>query len=291
MPHNGGGQNATYHHNLLAHNYSRTPRFNGSKHHDKKVKYEYVNNVNYNWGKGNSAYGAYIEIEDGTYNCNMINNYYKPGPARPGYMPSFFAQSLHHSIQGDSLIAKWYMHGNIMEGKANKKLNKNNALGLDVTRYETVGISRSALIAKEKFEMPHTLKIESAKKAYKSVLKGAGAFPRDAVDERIVNEVRTGTASGKGTTEKYPDKKDNTFSKNPFYNKKKGIIDNPFLAFSKGGYPEYKTYNIPIDSDHDGMPDEWEIENGLDPNNPDDRNIIGEDGYTMLEKYLDSICN
>lgn len=285
-----GGQNATYHHNLLAHNNSRTPRFNGSKHYDINVKYEYINNVNYNWGKPNSAYGAYIEITNGTYNCNFINNYYKPGPAHPGTEKSCFVQSLHHSIQGDSIIAKWYMHGNIMEGDANKALNKDNSLGLDAESYKKASVSRSQLIAKEAFQMPHTLNLESADDAYKSVLANAGAFPRDKVDKRIVNEAKTGTASGKGTSEKYLDKrKDNGFIGNPFYSKTKGIIDNPVLAFGDDAYPEYKTYNVPTDSDHDGMPDDWEKKNGLNPNDGEDRNKVAKDGYTMLEKYLNSI--
>lgn len=285
-----GGQNATYHHNLLAHNYSRSPRFNGSKHHDKNVKYEYINNVNYNWGKANSAYGAYIEITEGSYSCNFINNYYKPGPAYPSSEKSFFAQSSHHSIQGDSIIANWYMDGNIMEGDANKALNNNNSLGLDAESYKEAGVSRSQLIAKNAFQTPHTLIIESAEDAYKSILAKAGAFPRDIVDKRLVNEVETGTASGKGTTEKYQDKrKDNGYIDNPFYGETKGIIDNPALAFGNNAYPEYKTYNVPIDTDHDGMPDAWENKNGLNPKNAEDRNNMSKDGYTMLELYLNSI--
>lgn len=285
-----GGQNATYHHNLLAHNYSRSPRFNGSKHHDKNVLYEYVNNVNYNWGKANSAYGAYIEIADGTYKCNMINNYYKPGPAHPGCEASFFVESLHHSIQGDSLIALWYMHGNIMEGDANKALNKNNTLGLNAGKYNVVSVPRSALISKKPFKTPHSLKVQSAKDAFKSVIEKAGAFPRDNVDKRIAREVKNGTASGKGTTEKYQDKrKGNKYINNPFYGVPKGIIDNPALAFEENALPQYKTYNIPTDSDHDGMPDEWETENNLNPQSAIDRNTVGEDGYTMLETYLNEI--
>ncbi|MFL1012127.1 pectate lyase family protein [Flavisericum labens] len=285
-----GGQHATYHHNLLAHNNSRTPRFNGSKHHDKNVKYEYVNNVNYNWGKANSAYGAYIEIADGSYNCNFINNYYKPGPAYPGSEKSYFAQSSHHSIQGDSLIAKWYMKGNIMKGSANKALNKDNSLGLDADSYKKAGVSRSQLIAKDVFQMPHTLQIESAEEAYKSVLEKSGAFPRDDVDKRIVHEVKTGTASGAGTSPKYMDKrKKDGYVDNPFYGQKKGIIDNPMLAFGENAYPEYKSKKAPKDTDHDGMPDHWEKKNGLNPNDSKDRNNIGKDGYTMLEVYLNSI--
>ncbi len=274
-----GGQNASYHHNLLAHYYSRTPRFNGSKHHDKNVVYEYINNVNYNWGKANSAYGAYIEIADGTYQCKMINNYYKPGPARPGNLASFFAQSLHHSMQGDSLIAQWYMNGNIMEGSAKIALNENNSLGLNAEKYEHVGIGTSALIAKKPFNIPHALSIESAVEEYKNVLAGAGAFPRDIVDKRIVNEVRTGTASGAGSTYKKEQEVADA-------SKICGIIDS---QNDIGGWPVLKSLPAPLDTDHDGMPDVWEKKNGLNPSNANDRNSNGEDGYTMLEKYLNSI--
>jgi hypothetical protein len=53
-----------------------------------------------------------------------------------------------------------------------------------------------------------------------------------------------------------------------------------------GGWPQYKTATALKDSDEDGMPDEWEIKNGLNNNDATDRNKIAGDGYTMLEKYL-----
>lgn len=46
----------------------------------------------------------------------------------------------------------------------------------------------------------------------------------------------------------------------------------------------------PAGSDHDGMPDAWEREHGLDPANPDDRNGLGSNGYTNLDNYLNSIA-
>ena len=52
---------------------------------------------------------------------------------------------------------------------------------------------------------------------------------------------------------------------------------------------ELKSKPAPEDSDHDGMPDVWEKENNLDYNNVTDRNTMTSDGYTMLEKYLNSI--
>lgn len=285
-----GGQNATYHHNLLAHNMSRTPRFNGTKHHDVNVIYDYVNNVNYNWGKPNSAYGAYIEI-DGTYKCNMVNNYYKPGPARPGDLPSFFAQSSYHSSQGTTKIAKWYLKGNFMEGKANNSLNKDNSIGLDASYYKEKGIPKSSLVVKEPFSIAYPVTTETAINAYNSVLNHVGAFPRDTVDRRIIHEVRTGTASGKGTVKTVPNKDGKTHTDNQFYGIAKGIIDNPIATFGAEAYPKYKTYHTIRDKDHDGMDDEWESANGLNPANANDRNKTTISGYTCLEVYLNHLVN
>ena len=58
-----------------------------------------------------------------------------------------------------------------------------------------------------------------------------------------------------------------------------------------GGWPELKSIPAPVDTDHDGMPDRWEDNNGLNKNDPEDRNNVGSDGYTMLEKYLNSLIS
>jgi hypothetical protein len=105
------------------------------------------------------------------------------------------------------------------------------------------------------------METESALDAYKNVLEQAGAsLVRDAVDTRIVNDVRNGTGS---------------------------IINHEEEV---GGWPVYNTYNVLKDTDMDGMPDKWEIQNNLDPNDPDDRNDDrNKDGYTNLEEYINSI--
>ena len=107
---------------------------------------------------------------------------------------------------------------------------------------------------------------QTAEEAFQSVLDHAGcSLPtRDKVDADIIDDVLHGTA-------KYGNK---------------GIIDSPSDV---GGWPELKSTPAPIDTDHDNMPDEWENENGLNPTNADDRNNVAKDGYTMLEKYLNSI--
>ena len=111
---------------------------------------------------------------------------------------------------------------------------------------------------------------QTAAAAYDAVLKYAGAiFPkRDAVDERVINETKTGTASGKGVFGKA------------------GIIDLPAAV---GGWPVYNTTAAPVDTDNDGMPDEWEVKNGMNAKDAADGNKVGADGFTMLEKYLNEL--
>ena len=99
---------------------------------------------------------------------------------------------------------------------------------------------------------------QTAQEAYADVLDHVGAsLVRDSVDLRIINDVINGTGT---------------------------IIDDEDEV---GGWPVYHTYNVPTDTDWDGMPDAWEDDKGLDRFNPadtnDDRN---DDGYTNLEEYL-----
>ncbi|MDH3659471.1 MAG: pectate lyase [Alphaproteobacteria bacterium] len=103
----------------------------------------------------------------------------------------------------------------------------------------------------------------TSEEAYEDVLTLAGATVpmRDDVDTRIVAEVR----SRSGRIPNHPD--------------------------DVGGYPIMHSAEAPRDSDSDGMPDSWEAERGLDPNNPEDRNSDADaDGYTALEEYLNALA-
>ncbi|MEP0366923.1 MAG: T9SS type A sorting domain-containing protein [Cyclobacteriaceae bacterium] len=262
-----GGQTSTYHHNLLAHNYSRTPRVNGARSNDINVLMDYVNNVNYNWGKANSSYGGDL-VEGQSHHCNWVNNYYKPGPARAGTSWSYFVQASFNPNQTISQIPKWYLDGNHIEGTANADRNTDNYVGLDAGAYTEKGIDKSELISSAAFEVPYDLNVESAEDAFTSVVEKAGAWPRDTCDTRIAREVRTGTASGTGTIGN-------------------GMIDDPEVV---GGFQVYKTYNIAADWDHDGMADYWEAANELDSTNAEDRNTLSADGYTALEVYINYLA-
>ncbi|MCK0158304.1 pectate lyase [Cellulophaga sp. F20128] len=249
-----GNNYATWHHNLIAHNASRNPRWaSGSGYND------YRNNVIYNWEYASSYGGEAHQVGDRRTppiehsTINMIANYYKPGPATQLKVRSRIVAP--SSRNGDADAGQWWVSDNFMEGSTS--VTANNLLGVTKTS--------SAYRLDEPWS---AMKInqQTAEEAYQSVLKGAGcSLPtRDKVDTDIIDDVRKGTAK---------------YGKN-------GIIDSPSDV---GGWPILKSTTAPIDTDHDGMPDVWEIKNKLNPKDAKDRNTIGNDGYTMLEVYLNSI--
>lgn len=256
-----GGQYASYHHNLFAHLNNRAIRFNGSRAHDTIALVDYRNNVVYNWANANACYGGEVNITGGVSQVNIINNYYKPGPAAPAERKFVHASCQPELSKG---TGEWYVDGNIMEG--DRFLSRHNKQGVDL---KEAGYPKNA-ITDIPFPVAVALPEQTAAEAYKQVLLYAGAcFPvRDAVDTRVVNETKTGTSTGFGIF------------------RKGGIIDNPLVV---GGWPVYKTADAPADTDMDGMPDGWEIKNGLNPEDPEDRNKTDKDGYTMLELYLNRL--
>lgn len=256
-----GGQFASYHHNLIAHLQSRAVRFNGARAHDTIALIDYRNNVVYNWGNTNACYGGEVNIDGGVSQVNMVDNYYKPGPASPIDLKFIHASYEAEKSKG---TGQWFVNGNIMEG--NKSLTKKNNRGVDLNDV----INASNAIVDLSFPVVAYLPKQSAKDAYEDVLKFVGAYlpVRDIVDARIINETKTGTAIGKGVYGKL------------------GIIDLPIAV---GGLPIYKTGVSLPDVDEDGMPDEWEIKHGLNPKDASDRNNKDDKGYTMLENYLNEL--
>jgi pectate lyase len=249
-----GGINTTFHHNLFAHHTSRTPRFNNGNNHHKDEYVDCVNNVMYNWGL-NSTYGG----EEGNHNLRF--NYYKPGPATRKNVRG-------RILEPFDTAANWYVYGNFMEG--NPEVTADNWNGGVQGKYAEYNTKKRAL---NPFPTA-PISIQKPREAYASILQNVGACvpKRDTLDERILSETKTGTAKygklwGGGGT---------------------GIIDS---QNDVGGWPELKSLPAPVDSDHDGMPDDWEQSHGLNPNNPDDRNTSNADGYTMLELYLNSLVS
>lgn len=275
-PHGFGGiwgsDYSTYHHNLIASHSSRNPRFAGASGYT-----DFRNNVVYNWGY-NSTYGGGA-LQSGGYkiahsDINMVNNYYKPGPATaPGEVSYRFA----NPSWSNGEFGRWFIDGNTMEG--NKRITQNNWNGGVQPNSNQPGVIDSIRRNTPWPAMP--IRQQTAEKAYKSVLNHAGAsLSRDNVDKRIINDVRNGIATFEGAIYK---------ATKPMANKslKSGIIDS---QNDVGGWPNLKSLPAPIDSDHDGMPDEWEIKNGLNPNDATDgARTKGKSAYTNLEIYIHSL--
>ena len=100
-----------------------------------------------------------------------------------------------------------------------------------------------------------------------------------AVFLRIVNEVETGIPNFEGKY--YRSEHRNLDPKI-----KLGIIDS---QRDVGGWPELKSLEPLVDTDHDGMPDEWELANNLDPKNSNDASLISNNGYSNIENYLNEL--
>lgn len=241
-----GGMGASFLYNLLSDHNSRNPRFNGARYHKmpEKELADFRNNVVYNW-KGNSAYAG----EEGNY--NLVNNYYKPGPATGDKNIRF--------VQPYSPFGKFYVAGNVMEGNAIQ--TKDNSQGVHPKGDGDFELLHQALEVVQ-------VQTFSANDALQLVLKEAGASKsRDEIDLRILEEVRTGKE---------------TFGTN-------GIIDSQAQV---GGWPKLKSMPAPKDSDLDGMPDDWEVKNGLDPNSAADSHQFNLDlDYTNVEVYLNSLVS
>lgn len=262
-----GGKNASFHHNLLAHHNSRNPRFNGWKRSGlsytnplDEERLDFRNNVIYNWGD-NSSYGGEAA---GKY--NIVGNYFKYGPATKSTIKSKITQvDIDESTAYGQRFGTYYISDNFVFG--NTSVTQDNWNG-GVT-YAS-GVDKAACKASEPFAyFPITQ--HSAETAFEKVLNYAGtSLSRDEVDSRIVTETRNGTATYKGSV-----------------SGKSGIIDT---QNDVGGWPIYNSTPAPLDSDGDGIPDAWEIANGLNPNLASDGNLTTLDGnYTNLEVYLNEL--
>ena len=273
-----GGSPATYHHNLLIHNDSRSCRFNGASNDngDRRVFMEYYNNVNYNWGRWNSCYGGESEALNSIHFCNFIGNYYKPGPATPSGSV-FISISEHRDKKTSTGPSRWYFEGNKMEGNA--KASADNWQGVhNNTKYTISQLKSDELLNQKGYYQSAALvyeyadyqtPTENADAAYNHVLDKVGTIKRDKVEQRLINELRNGTTTYKGSEGK------------------KGIIDSQFQT---EGYLSYDGGTAPADTDHDGMPDEWEKVNGFDPLDASDgAKVASAEGYTALEIYLNSL--
>ena len=286
-----GGENAAFIRNLWASNTGRNPSvgWNGI--------FIFINNVVYNWVHRSSDGGDY------SAQFNFINNYYKPGPLTPKTTPIGHRILKPEAGLSRNPVKKYgrvYANGNIMEGYP--EITRDNwAGGIQIESDPDCGEYTKQMRSNVPFAMPY-LRMMSAQAAYDYVLDNAGATVpcRDIVDQRIIEEVRTGVAYYEKKLPKdafgdrwglHPKSQDADgyfkYRRMPKDSYKQGIISDPRQM---GGYPVYGAWQPYVDTDGDGMPDEWERANGLNPNDPSDANgDCNGDGYTNIEKYINGI--
>jgi hypothetical protein len=271
-----GGENCTFMRNLWANNTGRNPSigWNGI--------FNFANNVVFNW--------VHRSIDGGDYRAqyNIINNYFKPGPATPRNTPVG-----HRILKPESgrsklkylVFGRAYVNGNIMEGY--DKITANNwDGGVQVEDELNTGKYTEYMKVNKPLPMP-AITIMPTKDAYSYVLENAGATlpKRDAVDQRITEQVRTGKINPLANV-KLPET-NFKHRRLPVDSYKQGIITD---IAQVGGYPDYK--GAPYkDSDNDGMPDDWEKKNGLNPKNAADASFDKDkNGYSNIEDYLNAVA-
>lgn len=278
-----GGRNTGFHHNLLACNTGRNPSI------AMTYDFNFVNNVIFNWRHRTVDGGD----KDSLY--NIINNYYKPGPAvNPGPIAFRILQPSATQKKPDmiSYFGRAYVAGNVMEG--NDAVTKDNwnggvqfASGGSKDEPDIMSAEETkALIKKVRADKPFPMApvtVESATDAFNSVLQNAGAMlpRRDSVDERVVTETKTGKVWSEGKEIAPPAMKG--IAKNNIGKAGNGIITD---ISQVGGYPEYQGEPFK-DVGADGIPFSWKKKFNLNANDSAlaQQDLQG-DGYTVIEKYL-----
>jgi hypothetical protein len=252
-----GGQECSFHHNLFACNTGRNPSIGTGG------LFDFRNNVLFNWQHRT------IDGGEGNSQVNLVANYFKPGPATTD------AELRHRICKIDTRsqryehpgVGKWYVAGNVVAGSP--EVTADNWAGgvqfSDERKDKGVIVPRATerdVRAMQPFAA-WPITEQSAEEAFARVLEHAGAsLPRrDAVDLRVIESVSSGRP---------------TF--------RDGIIESPADV---GGWPEYRSVPAPADRDADGMPDEWERQHGLAPDDPSDAQADRDgDGYTSIEEFL-----
>ncbi len=255
-----GGNHLSAHHNLFAHCVSRNPRFNGARLGATQELVDFRNNVIYNWG-GNNVYGG----EAGNY--NVANNYYKYGPATN---KNVRYRVVNPTRQEKPLIdfGKFFVDGNYVDEA--KDVTKNNWLGIHMGNNATEADKKAAVVDKP-FEVV-SLPVHTAAEAFEEVLQHAGCSKpfRDTLDQRIIKNVRERTGS--------------------IIDVQGGFPHGTPYELTKNAWPALRSLPAPADTDQDGMPDEWELKNGLDAkNNSDAATRKLHPFYLNIEVYINSL--
>lgn len=290
---NWGGSGCTYHHNLLAHHTSRVPRLGPRPGTQMDERLDLRNNVFYNWA-GEGCYGG-----EGM-NVNIVNNYYKVGPATltrntarqqriasVGIRTSSYTK--HDTSKPNNWDKMWHVWGDFyVRGNVNSKYDEvtkdNWTYGMynQITNSKVDNTFTQATKDTMRINTPINylpVSTETAYDAYEKVLNYAGAsLHRDALDSLVVADTRNGKATYTGSG-----------LASGFINTQNDL--KPAGADSTWSpWPALAQAAAPTDTDGDGMPDAWETANGTDPN-VDDASVIAANGYTNIENYANSLVS
>ena len=247
-----GVDNISIHHNLFANNGGRNPAMKGGH-------IEVVNNVMYNneWDTRINWKPAENTVEDITF-LNFIGNYAIKGTdSEDNFMLVVQPEAVNEpqEQQGHQV----YVEGNMGAFRENLQEDEWAVVG---------GGWNAGDPAPRKWQISTPLQIPGVSittqdylTAYRRILLDAGASRvRDIVDKRVTQQVANRT----GRSIRTP-----------------GDV---------GGYPTLVSGRAPNDTDHDGMPDDWESERGLNPQDPADSTKDRDgDGYTNVEEYINSL--
>ncbi len=256
-----GGDVGSFHHNLLAHcagrNWSLAGGLDKAKGNSYAGRLDLRNNVVYNW-KSRATDG-------GAHEVNFVGNFYKPGPATQ------FFYALNAQYGGFPGTQRYYVAGNVMPG---------HFTAAEVEKSRKTSTERGGRLPQDysawsdtEFFPPY-VRTQTAEEAFVDVLANVGCnFPAlDPHDQRVIGEVRSGTAAFKGS--------------------RTGLPGLPDSQDDVGGWDRYPEVHRAADwdTDHDGMPDAWETAHGLDPKSAADGGLDRDgDGYTNLEDYLNAL--
>lgn len=255
-------KNITLHHNLYANLGSRTPLM---QHADV---FDFRNNVIYNWGGNNASVFGQFALNSSAFG-NVVNNLWMPGP-EGGYPYINVGNGGPERIdrsKAEKGGTKLYLAGNWGPRCPTGCDNDWTGHGVNTWDYyeykndgSTHPVEEAQYGAKTPFPAP-AIQMDPTSELLEKVLATVGASrpSRDKIDLRTVNHVRNNTGTSKGSFDDWPD-----------------------LAT---GAPA-----APLDSDRDGMPDQWEKARSLDPNNPEDGKAIGRNDYTNVENYLNELA-
>jgi len=231
------------HHSVYAHNNARNPRPGGYE--DKPgLLLDFRNNVVYDWGN-TSGYSGLERTR-----LNYVANYFKAGPSTSKAVREF-------AFSAKTFRTKMFVADNFFYGLP----EKNEQNWRMIRKWgEWEGEIKDTNLVPEPFPAP-PITTDPADATFEKVLANAGATlpKRDAVDGRVLQEIRT----GKGR-----------------------IIDSQNEV---GGWPELQSAPASADTDGDGMPDDWEKRSGFDlANAADGAQDADADGYTNIEEYLNA---